>query len=92
MKDRIVEINEIFTHKRSESAFLRYNTIINDPELKETYTSLEKGIHSTCKLGSKRNFFISVFKEEFLTYIVCAKAAVCDYEGYGPDDSWPPIR
>lgn len=69
MSDQIERIRCLFDAEKSDSAFLRYNTIIFDPEMRETYTSLTKGIHSSCEPGSKRDFFISFFKEEFLAYI-----------------------
>ncbi|GAH49387.1 unnamed protein product [marine sediment metagenome] len=85
MKEELAKIKEMFIPKRSESALLRYNTIIFDPEFKETYTSLEKGIHGTYKPSSKRDLFVSVFKEEFLRYIRGAKQVLDVGCGVG----WP---
>ncbi|MGC9337784.1 MAG: class I SAM-dependent methyltransferase [Candidatus Cloacimonadia bacterium] len=85
MSDEIEKIKRLFNPEQSESALLRYNTIIFDPEMKETYTSFKKGIHSNCKPGSKRDFFISVFKEEFLTYIRGARRVLDIGCGVG----WP---
>jgi len=69
MKEKIDYIKKLFKAKKSESAILRYNTVIFEPEYKQLYTDLERGIHSPIKPKSKKDLYVSIFKQEFLKYI-----------------------